>query len=87
MYDITELFRNFHHIITDSCVLFAHNRSLLILDDVWSPKVAKTFDVQCRVLVTTRDSSITDQVTGKPCVYFICCVFFFFWGGGFMSMK
>ncbi|XP_072034460.1 apoptotic protease-activating factor 1-like [Amphiura filiformis] len=42
-----------------------HPRSLLVLDDVWSVKVAKTFDIQCRVLVTTRDSSITDQISSE----------------------
>ncbi|XP_071809613.1 apoptotic protease-activating factor 1-like [Asterias amurensis] len=42
-----------------------HPRCLLILDDIWSPKVARVFDVQCRVLVTTRDKSVADAV-GSP---------------------
>ncbi|KAM5171175.1 apoptotic protease-activating factor 1 [Mantella aurantiaca] len=39
-------------------------RSLLILDDVWDPWVLKAFDVQCRVLITSRDKSVTDAVSG-----------------------
>ncbi|XP_071500465.1 apoptotic protease-activating factor 1-like [Diadema antillarum] len=41
-----------------------HSRSLLILDDVWESRVIHTFDVQARVLVTTRDRSVTDRVFG-----------------------
>ncbi|XP_041472197.1 apoptotic protease-activating factor 1-like [Lytechinus variegatus] len=41
-----------------------HPRSLLILDDVWSTRVLHTFDVQARVMVTTRDRGVTDRVTG-----------------------
>ena len=40
-------------------------RSLLILDDVWDPWVLKAFDNQCQILLTTRDKSVTDSVTGK----------------------
>ncbi|XP_022083681.1 apoptotic protease-activating factor 1-like [Acanthaster planci] len=40
-----------------------HPRSLLILDDIWSTKVARIFDVQCRVLVTTRDKSVVDTIS------------------------
>ncbi|XP_005991379.1 apoptotic protease-activating factor 1 isoform X2 [Latimeria chalumnae] len=40
-------------------------RSLLILDDVWDSWVLKAFDIQCRVLITTRDIGVTDTVTGK----------------------
>uniref|UniRef100_A0A8C4X6R1 Apoptotic protease-activating factor 1 n=1 Tax=Erpetoichthys calabaricus TaxID=27687 RepID=A0A8C4X6R1_ERPCA len=40
-------------------------RSLLILDDVWDSWVLKAFDIQCRVLLTTRDRSVTDSVSGK----------------------
>jgi apoptotic protease-activating factor len=36
-------------------------RSLLVLDDVWSQTVARWFAVRCRVLVTTRDRTVTDQ--------------------------
>ncbi|XP_040200273.1 apoptotic protease-activating factor 1 [Rana temporaria] len=39
-------------------------RSLLILDDVWDPWVLKAFDVQGRVLITSRDKSVTDAVSG-----------------------
>ncbi|XP_038667225.1 apoptotic protease-activating factor 1 isoform X1 [Scyliorhinus canicula] len=40
-------------------------RSLLVLDDVWDSWVLKCFDVQCRVLITSRDKSITEVVTGN----------------------
>ncbi|XP_043569558.1 apoptotic protease-activating factor 1 isoform X2 [Chiloscyllium plagiosum] len=40
-------------------------RSLLVLDDVWDSWVLKCFDVQCRVLITSRDKSIADVVTGN----------------------
>uniref|UniRef100_UPI00398E8893 apoptotic protease-activating factor 1 isoform X2 n=1 Tax=Pristiophorus japonicus TaxID=55135 RepID=UPI00398E8893 len=40
-------------------------RSLLVLDDVWDSWVLKCFDVQCRVLITSRDKSITEAVTGN----------------------
>ncbi|XP_063783920.1 apoptotic protease-activating factor 1 isoform X2 [Pseudophryne corroboree] len=40
-------------------------RCLLILDDVWDSWVLKAFDIQCRVLITTRDRSVTDAVSGK----------------------
>ncbi|KAM4749517.1 apoptotic protease-activating factor 1 [Rhinophrynus dorsalis] len=39
-------------------------RCLLILDDVWDPWVLKAFDIQCRVLITSRDRSVTDSVSG-----------------------
>lgn len=39
-------------------------RSLLILDDVWESTVLKVFDVQCRILLTTRNRSLTDSVSG-----------------------
>ena len=38
--------------------------SLLILDDVWKPEVIKTFTLPVRVLVTTRDVSVMDNVRG-----------------------
>ncbi|XP_078409572.1 apoptotic protease-activating factor 1 isoform X6 [Cetorhinus maximus] len=40
-------------------------RSLLVLDDVWDSWVLKCFDVQCRVLITSRDKNITEAVTGN----------------------
>ncbi|KAL0963001.1 hypothetical protein UPYG_G00348220 [Umbra pygmaea] len=39
-------------------------RSLLILDDVWDSFVLKAFDIGCRVLLTTRDRSLTNSVSG-----------------------
>uniref|UniRef100_A0A8C8C8L3 Apoptotic protease-activating factor 1 n=1 Tax=Oncorhynchus tshawytscha TaxID=74940 RepID=A0A8C8C8L3_ONCTS len=39
-------------------------RSLLILDDIWDSSVLKAFDIQCRVLLTTRDRSLADCVSG-----------------------
>jgi hypothetical protein len=38
-------------------------RSLLILDDVWSAHIIKTFDVCGRILVTTQDISVLDVVS------------------------
>ncbi|KAK6487937.1 apoptotic protease-activating factor 1-like isoform X1 [Huso huso] len=40
-------------------------RSLLILDDIWDSGVLKAFDIQCRVLFSTRDRGVTDSVSGK----------------------
>lgn len=40
-------------------------RSLLILDDVWDTSALRSFDVQCRVLLTTRDRGLIDSVSGK----------------------
>ncbi|KAG8439474.1 hypothetical protein GDO86_005618 [Hymenochirus boettgeri] len=39
-------------------------RSLLILDDVWDSWALKAFDIQCRVLITSRDKSVTDPLSG-----------------------
>ncbi|XP_039524300.1 apoptotic protease-activating factor 1 isoform X1 [Pimephales promelas] len=39
-------------------------RSLLILDDVWDSSVLRSFDIQCRVLLTTRNRGLTDSVSG-----------------------
>ncbi|CAN9508500.1 unnamed protein product [Ophioblennius macclurei] len=39
-------------------------RSLLILDDIWDSSVLKVFDIHCRVLLTTRNRSLTDAVSG-----------------------
>ncbi|XP_053572985.1 apoptotic protease-activating factor 1 isoform X2 [Bombina bombina] len=43
-------------------------RSLLILDDIWDSWVLKSFDIQGRVLVTSRDRSVTDSVSGNKYV-------------------
>ena len=40
-----------------------YNRSLLILDDVWSVDIIRAFNISARVLVTTRDISILDVVS------------------------
>ncbi|CAH2277404.1 apoptotic protease-activating factor 1 isoform X1 [Pelobates cultripes] len=45
-------------------VMKVYPRSLLILDDVWDSWVLKAFDIQSRVLITTRDRSVTDAVSG-----------------------
>ncbi|CAJ1054778.1 apoptotic protease-activating factor 1 isoform X1 [Xyrichtys novacula] len=45
-------------------VLRKYPRSLLILDDIWDSMVLKAFDIQCRVLLTTRNRSLTDSVSG-----------------------
>ena len=37
-------------------------RSLLILDDVWSPEVAQAFSVRCRTIVTSRNSAVASSV-------------------------
>uniref|UniRef100_A0A8C5MZN3 Apoptotic protease-activating factor 1 n=1 Tax=Leptobrachium leishanense TaxID=445787 RepID=A0A8C5MZN3_9ANUR len=50
-------------------VMKMYPRSLLILDDVWDSWVLKAFDIQCRVLVTSRDRSVTDAVSGHK--YFV----------------
>nr|XP_055046706.1 apoptotic protease-activating factor 1 isoform X1 [Misgurnus anguillicaudatus]XP_055046707.1 apoptotic protease-activating factor 1 isoform X1 [Misgurnus anguillicaudatus] len=42
-------------------------RSLLILDDVWDTSALRSFDIHCRVLLTTRNRSLTDSVSGKKC--------------------
>ncbi|XP_042259055.1 apoptotic protease-activating factor 1 isoform X1 [Thunnus maccoyii] len=45
-------------------MLRRYPRSLLILDDVWESTVLKVFDIQCRILLTTRNRSLTDSVSG-----------------------
>ncbi|XP_039647729.1 apoptotic protease-activating factor 1 isoform X1 [Perca fluviatilis] len=39
-------------------------RSLLILDDIWDSTVLKAFDIHCRILLTTRNRSLADSVSG-----------------------
>ncbi|XP_026724062.1 apoptotic protease-activating factor 1 isoform X3 [Athene cunicularia] len=46
-------------------MLRRYPRSLLILDDIWDSWVLKAFDNQCQVLITSRDRSVTDAVSGN----------------------
>ncbi|XP_007420252.1 apoptotic protease-activating factor 1 [Python bivittatus] len=46
-------------------LLRKHPRSLLVLDDIWDSWVLKAFDNHCRILITSRDRSVTDSVTGN----------------------
>ncbi|XP_040886079.1 apoptotic protease-activating factor 1 isoform X1 [Toxotes jaculatrix] len=45
-------------------MLRRYPRTLLILDDIWDSAVLKVFDIQCRILLTTRNRSLTDSVSG-----------------------
>ncbi|XP_056281002.1 apoptotic protease-activating factor 1 [Pseudoliparis swirei] len=45
-------------------MLRRYPRALLILDDIWDSSVLKAFDVQCRILLTTRNRSLTNSVSG-----------------------
>uniref|UniRef100_A0AAQ5Y8I2 Apoptotic protease-activating factor 1 n=1 Tax=Amphiprion ocellaris TaxID=80972 RepID=A0AAQ5Y8I2_AMPOC len=45
-------------------MLRRYPRSLLILDDIWDSTVLKAFDIHCRILLTTRNRSLTDSVSG-----------------------
>uniref|UniRef100_A0A673ZHJ9 Apoptotic protease-activating factor 1 n=1 Tax=Salmo trutta TaxID=8032 RepID=A0A673ZHJ9_SALTR len=45
-------------------MLRRYPRSLLILDDIWDSSVLRAFDIQCRVMLTTRDRSLADCVSG-----------------------
>ncbi|XP_077401140.1 apoptotic protease-activating factor 1 [Vanacampus margaritifer] len=45
-------------------VLRRYPRSLLILDDTWDSMVLKSFDIHCRILLTTRNRSLADSVSG-----------------------
>ena len=40
-----------------------YHKSLLILDDVWSSKIIKSFDVCAKVLVTTQDITVLDNIS------------------------
>uniref|UniRef100_A0A1A7XJQ4 Apoptotic protease-activating factor 1 n=2 Tax=Iconisemion striatum TaxID=60296 RepID=A0A1A7XJQ4_9TELE len=46
-------------------MLRKYPRSLLILDDIWDSTVLKVFDVHCRVLLTSRNKSIAESVSGS----------------------
>lgn len=43
----------------------SRKNSLIILDDVWRGEVVRAFDFGCRILMTTRDASVTDVVHGR----------------------
>ncbi|XP_072311200.1 apoptotic protease-activating factor 1 isoform X1 [Eucyclogobius newberryi] len=45
-------------------MLRRYPRSLLILDDIWDSTVLKAFDINCRIMLTTRNRSLTDSVSG-----------------------
>ncbi|KAK9525758.1 hypothetical protein VZT92_016440 [Zoarces viviparus] len=45
-------------------MLRKYPRSLLILDDIWDSTVLKAFDIHCRILLTTRNRSLADSVSG-----------------------
>ncbi|XP_057711417.1 apoptotic protease-activating factor 1 [Corythoichthys intestinalis] len=45
-------------------MLRRHPKSLLILDDIWDSTVLKSFDIHCRILLTTRNRSLADSVSG-----------------------
>lgn len=45
-------------------MLRRYPRSLLILDDIWDSSVLKVFDIQCRIMLTTRNRSLVDSVSG-----------------------
>ncbi|RVE56651.1 hypothetical protein OJAV_G00223590 [Oryzias javanicus] len=46
-------------------VIRKYTKSLLILDDVWDSTVLKAFDINCRILLTTRNRSLADVVNGN----------------------
>lgn len=46
-------------------MLRRYPRSLLILDDIWDSMVLKAFDIHCRILLTTRNRSLADSVSGS----------------------
>ncbi|XP_053320787.1 apoptotic protease-activating factor 1 isoform X2 [Spea bombifrons] len=50
-------------------VMQMYPRCLLILDDIWDSWVLKAFDIQCRILITSRDRSVTEAVSGNK--YFV----------------
>lgn len=45
-------------------MLRRYPRALLILDDIWDNTVLKAFDIHCRILLTTRNRSLVDCVSG-----------------------
>jgi len=42
-----------------------HKNSLIILDDVWRGEVVRAFDFGSKILLTTRDASVTDVAQGR----------------------
>lgn len=51
-------------VVVVNCVFMFGFRALLILDDIWDSTVLKAFDIHCRILLTTRNRSLTDSVSG-----------------------
>ncbi|XP_049616690.1 apoptotic protease-activating factor 1 [Syngnathus scovelli] len=49
-------------------VMRRYPRSLLILDDIWDSTVLKSFDIHCCILLTTRNRSLADSVSGAKYV-------------------
>ena len=47
-------------------------RSLLILDDIWDSAVLKVFDIHCRIILTTRNRSLANSVSGTHPVVYSC---------------
>ncbi|XP_030070882.1 apoptotic protease-activating factor 1 isoform X2 [Microcaecilia unicolor] len=46
-------------------IMRKYPRSLVVLDDIWDSWVLKAVDIQCRVLLTSRDKSVADAVSGN----------------------
>nr|XP_056711153.1 apoptotic protease-activating factor 1 [Euleptes europaea] len=46
-------------------MLRKYPRSLLVLDDIWDSWVLKAFDTHSQILITSRDRSVADSVSGK----------------------
>uniref|UniRef100_A0A8C3TCY0 Apoptotic protease-activating factor 1 n=1 Tax=Chelydra serpentina TaxID=8475 RepID=A0A8C3TCY0_CHESE len=46
-------------------ILRKYPRCLMVLDDIWDSWALKAFDNQCQVLITSRDRSVTDSVSGN----------------------
>lgn len=41
-----------------------------MLDDIWDSWILKAFDSHFHILITSRDRSVTDSVTGKRLLFF-----------------
>lgn len=54
-----------------SLFVFWGFRSLLILDDIWDSTVLKSFDIHSRILLTTRNRSLADSVSGMSLVFLL----------------
>lgn len=53
-----------------TCLFVFRFRALLILDDIWDSTVLKAFDIHCRILLTTRNRSLTDCVSSTYAVIY-----------------